>query len=68
MATGTVKWFNTQKGYGFIAPDDGGPDVFVHKSAVERSGLPDLREGQMLEFDIEPAREGKKAATNLKLR
>jgi len=54
MATGTVKWFNTQKGYGFIAPDTGGPDVFVHISAVERSGLPGLREGQTLEFDIEP--------------
>lgn len=68
MATGTVKWFNTQKGYGFIAPDTGGPDVFVHISAVERLGLPGLREGQTLEFDIEAARDGKKAATNLKLR
>ena len=68
MATGTVKWFNKQKGYGFIAPDTGGPDVFVHISAVLAAGLPELREGQTLEFDIEPAREGKKAAANLKLR
>ena len=68
MATATVKWFNTQKGYGLIAPDTVGPDVFVHISALERSGLPGLREGQTLEFDIESARDGKKAATNLKLR
>ena len=52
MATGTVKWFNMQKGYGFIAPDAGGPDVFVHVSAVLAAGLPELREGQTLEFDI----------------
>jgi CspA family cold shock protein len=68
MATGTVKWFNMQKGYGFIAPDDGGPDVFVHISAVLAAGLPELREGQTLEFDVEPAKDGKTAAANLKLR
>ena len=68
MATGTVKWFNMQKGYGFIAPDDGGPDVFVHISAVLGAGLPELRDGQTVEFEVEPARNGKTAATNLKLR
>ena len=68
MATGTVKWFNMQKGYGFIQPDTGSPDVFVHISAVLAAGLPELREGQSLEFDIEPARNGKTAAANLKLR
>jgi len=68
MAMGAVKWFNMQKGYGFIAPDDGGPDVFVHISAVLGAGLPELREGQTLEYDVEPAKNGKTAATNLKLR
>jgi CspA family cold shock protein len=68
MPSGTVKWFNMQKGYGFIASDDGGQDVFVHISAVLGAGLPELREGQMIEFEIEPARNGKMAATNLKLR
>ena len=68
MATGTVKWFNMQKGCGFIGPDDGGPDVFVHISAVLAAGLSELHEGQALEFDIEPARNGKTAAANLKLR
>jgi CspA family cold shock protein len=68
MATGTVKWFNAQKGYGFIAADGGGPDVFVHISAVERSGLPELREGQALEYQTEVQKNGKMAATNLKLR
>jgi len=68
MATGTVKWFNAQKGYGFIAADDGGPDVFVHISAVEASGLPALREGQTLEYQLEMQKNGKKAATSLKLR
>ena len=51
MATGTVKWFNMQKGFGFIQPDDGGGDVFVHISAVQQSGLPELRDGQAVEFD-----------------
>ena len=67
MATGTVKWFNAQKGYGFIARDDGGPDVFVHISAVERCGLPGLREGQTISFETEVGKNGKSAATNLKL-
>ena len=65
MATGTVKWFNTTKGYGFIQPEDGGKDVFVHISAVERAGLPSLNEGDRLEFDIEVDRRGKFAAVNL---
>ena len=68
MATGTVKWFKAHKGYGFIKQDSGDPDVFVHVSAVLAAGLSELREGQALEFDIEPAREGKTAAANLKLR
>lgn len=67
MATGTVKWFNAEKGYGFIAPDNGGPDAFVHISAVERSGLGTLREGQKLSFDlVADRRSGKMAADNLK--
>jgi len=66
MATGTVKFFNTEKGYGFIQQDGGGPDVFVHISAVERSGMRALVEGQKLSFDIEPdRRSGKSAAANL---
>jgi CspA family cold shock protein len=64
---GTVKWFNPEKGYGFIAPDEGGPDVFVHLTAVERSGLPTLREGQILEYQIQLQRNGKNAAVNLRL-
>ncbi|HYD46005.1 MAG: cold-shock protein [Caulobacteraceae bacterium] len=66
MATGTVKWFNTTKGYGFIQPDDGGKDVFVHVSAVERSGLRGLNEGQKVSYDLErDRRSGKDAAGNL---
>jgi len=66
MATGTVKFFNAQKGYGFIVQDQGGPDVFVHISAVERAGLSTLNEGQKVSFDIEPdRRSGKSAAANL---
>ena len=65
MATGTVKWFNTTKGYGFIQPDDGGKDVFVHVSAVERAGLRSLNEGQKLEFQ-EREERGKVAAVDLK--
>jgi cold shock protein len=66
MPTGTVKWFNQQKGYGFIKPDDGSNDVFVHISAVERSGIGNLQEGQKISFDIETGRQGKPAAVNLK--
>ena len=67
MATGTVKWFNTQKGYGFIAPSDGGKDVFVHASAVERSELSALVEGQTVSYELErDRRSGKESAVNLK--
>lgn len=64
MATGTVKWFNGQKGFGFIIPDDGGKDIFVHISAVEKSGMKTLNEGQKVSYDLEEAR-GKIAAVNL---
>ena len=66
MAIGTVKWFNAQKGYGFIQPEDGSKDVFVHISAVERSDVGNLVEGQRLSFDLERGREGKTSAVNLK--
>jgi CspA family cold shock protein len=67
MATGTVKWFNSTKGYGFIQPDDGSPDVFVHISAVERSGLGSLGEGQKLSFEaVRDPRRGKTSAENLR--
>ena len=66
MANGTVKWFNAQKGYGFIQPDDGSKDVFVHVSAVERSGLGGLNDGQKLSFDLEKGQQGKTSAINLK--
>jgi cold shock protein len=66
MARGTVKWFNADKGYGFIQPDAGGKDVFVHISAVEKAGLRGLNEGQIVEFD-EVANKGKTAAENLKV-
>ena len=65
MATGTVKWFNGQKGYGFIQPTDGSQDVFVHISAVERSGLGGLNEGQKLSYDLERGQQGKTSAVNL---
>jgi CspA family cold shock protein len=66
MATGTVKWFNATKGYGFIAPDNGGADVFVHISAVERAGLNSLAEGQKVNFEIEQDRRtGKSSAGSL---
>ncbi|MEK9644155.1 MAG: cold-shock protein [Alphaproteobacteria bacterium] len=67
MPTGTVKWFNSQKGYGFIEPSDGGKDAFVHISAVERAGLSDLREGQKVNYDLQPGRNGKESAENLTL-
>ncbi len=66
MSTGTVKWFNTTKGFGFIKPDDGSADVFVHISAVEKAGLGNLGEGQKLSFELERGRTGKVAAVNLR--
>ncbi|MGI9424996.1 MAG: cold-shock protein [Hyphomicrobiaceae bacterium] len=67
MPSGTVKFFNTTKGYGFIQPDDGGKDVFVHISAVERSGIATPNEGDKLTYDLEQDRQGRSAATNLRL-
>jgi len=67
MAVGTVKWFNPQKGFGFIQPDNGGADVFVHISAVERAGLGTLNDGQKVSFDLEAGRQGKTSAVNLKI-
>ncbi len=65
MATGTVKWFNAAKGYGFIEPEDGSKDVFVHISAVERAGLSTLSEGQKVSYEIQPGQQGKSSAENL---
>ena len=65
MPTGTVKWFSTTKGYGFIAPEDGSKDAFVHISAVERAGLGALHEGQRVSYELRPGRDGKSAAENL---
>ncbi len=67
MATGSVKWFNATKGFGFIAPDGGNKDVFVHISAVERAGIRALNDGQKVTFDIETSRDGRESATNLAL-
>lgn len=67
MANGTVKWFNTDKGFGFIAPETGGRDVFVHISAVERSGLSGLPDDQKVTYDVESGRDGRESATNLAL-
>ena len=66
MVEGTVKFFNTTKGFGFIQPDTGGKDAFVHISAVERSGLSTLNEGQKVSYELETGRDGKQSATNLK--
>jgi CspA family cold shock protein len=66
MTTGTVKFYNGQKGYGFIQPDDGGKDVFVHASALERAGIGNLVEGQKVSFDIEKDQRGKVSASNLR--
>ena len=65
MPSGTVKWFNPIKGFGFIQPDDGSKDAFVHISAVERAGLSGLREGQKVEYDLVPGRNGQSSAENL---
>ncbi len=67
MPTGTVKWFNTVKGYGFVQPDDGSKDVFVHVSAVDQAGISSLQEGQKLEYELVPDKQGRSAAGNLKL-
>ena len=67
MTIGTVKWFNSQKGYGFIEPEDGTKDVFVHISAVERAGLGSLREGQKVSFELERGQQGRTSAVNLQL-
>lgn len=66
MATGTVKWFNAQKGFGFIQPDKGGKDVFVHISALEKTGIQTLNDGQKISYEIAKERGNKEAATNLK--
>ncbi len=65
MATGTVKFFNTQRGYGFIEPEDGSKDAFVHISAVERAGLTSLTEGQKVSYELQPGQNGKSSAENL---
>ncbi len=66
MSTGSVKWFNPQKGFGFIQPSDGSKDVFVHISAVERAGLSTLNEGQQVSYELEQGKQGKVSAVNLK--
>ncbi len=67
MPTGTVKWFNPSKGFGFIEPEDGSNDAFVQSSAVERAGLSTLNEGQKVSYELEPGRDGKSAAENLSI-
>ncbi|KEO61377.1 MULTISPECIES: cold-shock protein [Thioclava] len=67
MANGTVKWFNATKGFGFIAPESGGKDVFLHISAVERAGLTTVNDDQKVTYDVEAGRDGRESATNLKL-
>ena len=66
MPTGTVKWFNVSKGYGFIEPDDGGKDAFVHISAVQEAGMQQLQDGQKVEFELVPGRDGRQAVGSLK--
>jgi len=67
MTVGNVKWFNSQKGFGFIQPEDGSKDAFVHISAVERAGLASLSEGQRVQYDLVPGKNGKSSAENLKV-
>ncbi|NOD64212.1 MULTISPECIES: cold-shock protein [unclassified Ruegeria] len=67
MPAGTVKWFNTTKGYGFIAPEDGGKDIFVHISAVERSGLTGLADNQKVTYELRAGRDGRESADNIQL-
>ncbi|MDA3888039.1 MAG: cold-shock protein [Allgaiera sp.] len=67
MANGTVKWFNASKGFGFIAPESGGKDIFLHISAVERAGLTTVSDDQKVTYDVESGRDGRESATNLKL-
>ncbi len=67
MAVGTVKWFNPSKGYGFVEPNDGSKDVFIHISALERAGIGTLNEGQKIEFEVVPGNNGKSSADNVKL-
>ncbi|MGC6527134.1 MAG: cold-shock protein [Paracoccaceae bacterium] len=67
MPNGTVKWFNTTKGYGFIAPEDGGKDVFVHISAIERSGLTGVADNQKVSYELEEGRDGRQMAADLKV-
>ncbi len=67
MANGTVKWFNATKGFGFIAPDSGGKDVFLHISALEKSGMTTLNDNQKVTFDVEAGRDGRESATNIAL-
>ncbi len=67
MTIGTVKWYNSAKGFGFIEPEDGSKDAFVHISAVERAGIMSLNEGQKVEYELQPGRDGKSSAENLKL-